>query len=190
MDTSTKDAVNTNHDLGNLNFLTKLSILKETPRKGWLVKVGIKRPESVADHCFRTAMMALVFSYGRPELDKRRLIEMALIHDLAEIETGDLLPEEKISSKEELGIGKEILASLEPRVRKRLLVLLAEYHNEKSPEAIILRQLDKLEMATQAREYERKGHDRSKLADFWGTAREAIHDSHLIALLKRTEKLT
>ena len=174
---------------GNLDFLTKLSVLKETPRKGWLMKAGIKKPESVADHLYRTALMALIFSYGRPDLDKRRLLEMALIHDLAEITIGDLMPKEKIGSKAELRAELEILSSLESRVRKRLLLLLTEYHDGKSPEAIMVKQIDKLEMALQAREYEREGNDRDKFEDFWLTAKRSIHDPDLTALLKRIESL-
>lgn len=174
---------------GNLDFLTKLSVLKETPRKGWVVKVGIERPESVADHLFRTAIMALIFAYWRPDLDKGKMIEMALIHDLAEITVGDLMPEEKISSKEELETGLKILSSLEPRVRKRLSLLLTEYHDGRSAEAVMLKQIDKLEMALQAREYERKGYDKSKLEDFWISAKRSIHDPQLTAILERIGKL-
>jgi len=175
--------------VGTLEFLTKLSVLKGTPRKGWLVKAGIKRPESVADHVYRTAMMALVLSYGRPDLDKQRLLEMALIHDLAEITVGDLMPEEKIGSTAEQKAELEILSSLESRVRKRLLLLLTDYHEGKSPEAIMLRQIDKLEMALQAREYILEGHDKKKFGDFWLTAKRSINDSDLKALLEGIEDL-
>lgn len=175
--------------VGDLKFLTKLSVLKQTPRKGWLAKAGIERPESVADHLYRTAMMALVFSYGRPDLDKRRLLEMALIHDLAEITIGDLMPEEKIGSKAELRAELKIISSLESRVRKRLALLLTEYHDGRSPEAIMLKQIDKLEMALQAREYEREGNDKKKFEDFWSTAKRSIYDPHLTALLEGIESL-
>ena len=97
---------------GTHEFITKLSVLKRTPKKGWIVKAGIERPESVADHVYRTAMMALVLSFERPDLDKQRLLEMALIHDLAEITVGELMPEEKIGSKAELKSELEILSSL------------------------------------------------------------------------------
>jgi len=174
---------------GTLEFLTKLSVLKGTPRKGWIVKAGIERPESVADHVYRTAMMALVLSFERPDLDKQRLLEMALIHDLAEITVGDLMPEEKIGRKAELKAELEIISSLESRVRKRFLLLLTEYHEGKSPEAIMLKQIDKLEMALQAQEYVREGNDRKKFEDFRVTAKRSIHEPNLIALLGEIDSL-
>lgn len=174
---------------GTLEFLTKLSVLKGTPRKGWLVKAGIEKPESVADHVYRTAMMALVLSFERPELDKRKLLEMALIHDLAEITVGDLMPEEKVGPKAELKAELEIISSLDSGVRKRFLMLLTEYHEGRSPEAIMLKQIDKLEMALQAQEYVREGNDRKNFEDFRLTAKRSIHDPNLLELLGEIERL-
>ncbi|MEM4702443.1 MAG: HD domain-containing protein, partial [Archaeoglobaceae archaeon] len=36
-----------------VKFIHEVGTLKMIPRSGWL-KIGIKNPESVAEHCFRT----------------------------------------------------------------------------------------------------------------------------------------
>ncbi|MEM4348410.1 MAG: HD domain-containing protein [Candidatus Anstonellaceae archaeon] len=64
--------------------------LKKLPRTGWL---DFAFPaESVADHSFGTALIALVLS-KMENLDKSSeadLLKLAILHDLAEAKTGDL----------------------------------------------------------------------------------------------------
>src|SRR5579863_4506443 len=75
------------------DFFYLVSELKKVPRKGWISKVGIERPESVADHSYGTAMMAMVLSDSHT-LDTEKILKMALLHDLAESITGDFMPDE------------------------------------------------------------------------------------------------
>lgn len=48
------------------------------------------RHESVAEHCWRMALMAYFVSDEFPELDMNKVIKMCLIHDLGEAFTGDI----------------------------------------------------------------------------------------------------
>ena len=48
------------------------------------------RPESVAEHSWRLALMAMLLTGEFPELDLNRVIRMCLIHDLGEAFTGDI----------------------------------------------------------------------------------------------------
>lgn len=69
-------------------FLLEASFLKHIPRSGYqFLRAG---NESVAEHVYCTAMIALVMSHLTPETDVRRLLSMCLVHDLAETRTGDL----------------------------------------------------------------------------------------------------
>src|SRR3989339_2211175 len=76
-----------------IDFLHKVGQLKGLKRTGWVYK-NIPDPESVAEHSFRTAILALVLA-DELKADKERLVKMALIHDLAESITGDLTPWDK-----------------------------------------------------------------------------------------------
>ncbi|MGI0059463.1 MAG: HD domain-containing protein, partial [Nitrosotalea sp.] len=44
------------------DFFYLASELKKVQRSGWKNKVGVEHPESVADHSYGTAIMAMVFS--------------------------------------------------------------------------------------------------------------------------------
>lgn len=69
--------------------------LKEVERTGWVLR-GVDEPESVADHSWGTAQLCLLFSsYATmdpdlAEIDPHRAVSMALVHDLAEVQVGDI----------------------------------------------------------------------------------------------------
>ena len=48
------------------------------------------RKESVAEHCWRVALMAYWMEDEFPEVDINKVIKMCLIHDLGECFTGDI----------------------------------------------------------------------------------------------------
>jgi putative hydrolase of HD superfamily len=67
--------------------------LKDLTRTGWVLR-GISDPESVADHSWGTALLALLFLPIAREhelsLDGERVLGLAVVHDIAEVETGDI----------------------------------------------------------------------------------------------------
>ncbi|MCS7144117.1 MAG: HD domain-containing protein [Archaeoglobaceae archaeon] len=74
-----------------VKFIHEVGSLKLTPRSGWL-KIGIELPESVAEHSFRTAIIAFLLAQKSGEsLEKSlRAAFLGLIHDLHETRTTDL----------------------------------------------------------------------------------------------------
>ncbi|MGH2613933.1 MAG: HD domain-containing protein [Thermomicrobiales bacterium] len=71
--------------------------LKGVPRTGWLDRgVDPRRVESVADHSLGVALLAWACAVERraqgADLDPQRVVVLALLHDLAEAETGDSPP--------------------------------------------------------------------------------------------------
>ncbi len=70
------------------DLLFEANFLKKVPRSGFQF-LGAGR-ESVAEHSFTTAFIALVMSHMIPEADSMRLVGMCLIHDLPEARIGDL----------------------------------------------------------------------------------------------------
>ena len=74
--------------------------LQRQKRTGW-IKSGIEEPESVADHSYRAALLAMVVPLTG--VDAGRCMRMALVHDLAESIVGDITPSCGISTDEKHG---------------------------------------------------------------------------------------
>lgn len=60
-----------------------------------------RRPESVAEHSWRIALMAFWLRDEFPQADMDRVIRMCLIHDLGECFTGDIPTFRKTAEDEE-----------------------------------------------------------------------------------------
>ena len=71
-----------------LDFFLLVGRLKTTKRTGWL-NHAVPAPESIADHMYRLAIMAYVFS---PPPTSLPAVFMAVTHDLAEAVAGDITP--------------------------------------------------------------------------------------------------
>ncbi len=157
-----------------LEFFTEIGKMKEKQRLGWVAE-GVKNPESVADHSFRMAMMILVLGKQRKDIDINKSMKMALVHDLAESQTGDILvdwklhhlgenvkrlegkgvygvtPGEKIQMEKD-GINKLFMLIED---EKEIQNLWDEYSERKTKEAVFVKSVDILEMFLQAFEYEK-----------------------------------
>ncbi|KAF8042027.1 hypothetical protein BT93_A0586 [Corymbia citriodora subsp. variegata] len=81
-----------------IDFLTLCHRLKTTKRKGW-INQGIDGPESIADHMYRMALMALIAD-DLPGLDRERCIKIAIVHDIAEAIVGDITPADGVPKAE------------------------------------------------------------------------------------------
>lgn len=145
-----------------LSFLKEIGKLKHLRRTGW-VREGIKNPESVADHSFRTAVMAMVLVDKFEKVDKEKVFRMALIHDIGEAIIGDVVIEraEQIDVKkrdEKEILEKEAIKKIFDTIGQGETYenMFAELIARQTKEANIVWQLDKLERAMQAYEYEEK----------------------------------
>ncbi|MBM3216505.1 HD family hydrolase [Candidatus Poribacteria bacterium] len=156
-----------------LDLLHSLEALKNLPRTGWRLR-GIRDGESIADHCFRTSFAAMMLAdalRGRGyDLDAERILRMALLHEIAEARIGDIpfpalahLPESEKAAAEESAARYllEPLGGLGDQYRD----IWQEYEARETPESLVVRVADKLEMLLQAWEYERAG--ARGLEDFW-----------------------
>ena len=160
-------------------------MLKTIHRQGWKEKLQIDYPESVADHSYSVSAMAMILS-DLEGLDSERIIKMAVLHDLAESITGDITPgkiinEEKIA-KENHAM-KKILSNLPDKITEQYLEIWNEYKNNSSQESNLLHDIDKLEMAFQAKFYQEKGMPKEKLVTFYDTAKMEIKNKNLRNIL-------
>ncbi len=171
-------------ELDNLvEFFRMPGLLKRVPRSGW-VEVGVDSPESVADHTFRTAILCMIFS-DLEGLDRLKMLQMALIHDLPEVIIGDLTPSERTEEARERedAAMKQLLSLLPERLQERYLKIWLEYRECKTREANAVRELEKLEMALQAREYEKAQPSLKVLEQFVHSADRVIRSPEVRKLL-------
>jgi putative hydrolase of HD superfamily len=168
-----------------ITFLHTCSLLKVTKRTGWLLR-GLVDIESVADHSWRMSLMALLLG-SSAGIDAQRAMSIAVVHDLAEALVGDIAPGQ--------GVDKAMKQLLEADAMKSIVGQLAaenaalgrhvselwlEYEGAQTAEALFVKDMDKLEMILQAREYERaRGVD---LQDFFDGTRGKIVTDVAIAL--------
>ncbi|MFC2029635.1 HD family hydrolase [Chloroflexota bacterium] len=158
-----------------LEMLLETMTLKRMPRTGWLMR-GVPHVESVADHSYGVAIVSLVLcdalvEGGDPalELDRERVLIMALLHDLAEVRLTDLpasathlIPPAEKGSAEGLAI-TQLLSPL--AAGDQFAALWREFEDRASPEGQLVRDADKLEMMVQCLRYEQAGS--RGLDEFW-----------------------
>jgi putative hydrolase of HD superfamily len=131
-----------------VKLLFEAGMLKFIPRSGWF-KIGIKNPESVAEHSFRTALIAFIIAYlETSDVSKASKASfLALIHDFHESRTLDL---HKLSrryvSVDSRKAFEDQLGSLPEDMRKEIEVLMKEFGD-------IVKDADRLELLLQAKEY-------------------------------------
>lgn len=112
------------------------------------------RHESVAEHCWRMALMAYFVSDEFPELDMNKVIKMCLIHDLGECFTGDIptfLKSASDEKKEDTALF-DWVASLPAPYNTELAALYTEMGALQTDEAKLYKALDKLEAVIQHNE--------------------------------------
>lgn len=152
--------------------------LKALPRAGW-VRAGVPTPESVAAHSWGVAWLALVLC--PPELDLRRVLAIAVLHDLPEVRAGDITPHDGLSRADKHSREHGAAVALFEG-RPDLLALWEDYAHRSSPEARFVHALDKLDMALQAQRYQRESS--LNLQEFLASARATLAGGGLAALLE------
>ena len=170
-----------------LDFFKNASNLKNISRQGWIDELSIKHPESVADHSYSMAIMAMIIS-DLDNYNSEKILKMVLLHDLAESKIGDFTPN-KISKNEkeklENNAFNEIIEQLPNSIKSEYDKIWKEYQNNSSLEAQIVHQIDKLEMALQAKIYQKSGLSKEDITTFLETAKSDITHPKLKDILNQ-----
>ena len=127
-----------------IDFLAKVEKLKCNTRHCW---TSTGRQESVADHSWRLAVIALLVADEFPEVDIDKVIRMCLIHDFGEAVTGDIpsfLKTEKDEENESSAING-LLELLPADISCEFSRLFTEMEELSTPEAKLFKALDKIE---------------------------------------------
>lgn len=170
-----------------INFFKTAANLKKISRQGWIDKLSLDNPESVADHSYSMAIMSMIIS-DMNNYDSEKILKMVLLHDLAESKIGDFTPDQlsKEMKKEiENNAFCKIVAELPEDIKLQYLKIWEEYQENTSVESILVHQIDRLEMTLQAKRYQREGHPKSKLESFFKSAEKDITDPKLKELFTK-----
>lgn len=139
-------------------FAFELGVLKRVRRAGWW-HVGVRDPESVAEHSLRVAQLAAMLA-AMEGADPVRAAFLGLWHDSQETRTGDLAqtakPYVELASNET--ITADQTAQLPDTVRKTVQDAVTEYETQATAEARCAKDADKLECLIQALEYRAAGY--------------------------------
>ena len=111
-------------------------------------------PESVAEHSWRAALMAMLLAPEFPGVEIDRVVRMCIIHDLGEAVTGDIptfLKNRADEETEDRAVAG-MLATLPEETRREFSALSAEMNALETPEARLYKIIDKLEAVIQHNE--------------------------------------
>jgi putative hydrolase of HD superfamily len=160
-------------------FFHSVLELKSIKRAGWVSKVQVEDAESVADHTFSMATMAMLLS-DMLGFNTHKVIKMVLMHDLAESIVGDYMPGD-VTARQKLAKEKKamkfILSGLPEEVREEYEEIWLEYLHNRTEIARFVHRMDKLEMALQANQYAKQGYSDNLLAPFFESAKTALGDA-------------
>ncbi len=146
-----------------LDFFAEAGLLKMIHRSGWWV-AGISHPESVAEHCFRCAVIGFYMAHLEGA-DPYKVLVMTLFNDIHESRINDLhkMGHYYIDFKEaERKVFKDQVALLDQRVKFELERFRREYEVQGTKEGLVARDADILECLVQAKEYLHQGYPGAK----------------------------
>lgn len=155
-DLNDRNDPNDRNDLDNrtklgrqLDFIKQAERLKSVVREAW---TSTGRRESTAEHSWRLALLAMLLAPSF-EVDMEKTLMMCLIHDLGELYVGDISaasnPDEAQKHAQEERDVRSVLSLLPELQGEMLLSLWQEYNANSTPEAKLVKALDKAETIIQ-----------------------------------------
>lgn len=135
-------------------FLSILSVAEKLKCNTRHSDTSSGRRESVAEHSWRIALMAMLLEDEFPDTDINKVIKMCLIHDLGEAFTGDIATFNKTDadSRKEEDIFWNWIATFPEPQKSEFQILLKEMLELQTKEAKLYKALDKMEAVIQHNE--------------------------------------
>ena len=139
-------------------LIYETGLLKLSKRTGWWL-CGVKDPESIAEHSFRTAIIAGLLA-GMEGADPARATFLAVWHDSQETRVGDIphIGRRYLQAASNEHVTEHQVTGIPAAVADQLRGLVHEYENGDSLEVQCAHDADKLECLFQAIEYRDSGH--------------------------------
>lgn len=143
---------------GVATFLHEAGHLKNLPRSGWLL-LGIRQPESVAEHSFRVGMIGLVLA-ALEGADPGQTAALCLMHDVHETRIGDVpsVGRSYVTTATPQAVSAHQTSGMPEKVAATLQALTGEYEDTETIESRVAHDADKIETLLQATEYAAQGY--------------------------------
>ncbi|PHM56723.1 HD domain-containing protein [Xenorhabdus sp. KK7.4] len=129
-----------------ISFIMELDKLKNVYRKTKIL--SNERHENSAEHSWHFALAVISFAPYAGNVNISRVIQMALIHDIVEIDAGDViafdLAAREAIHEQEVQAAKRIFGLLPESQRDHFLALWHEYEDGETPEACFAKMLDRV----------------------------------------------
>lgn len=144
---------------GAMTFIFEAGVLKRAARTGWWF-TGVKHPESIAEHSFRTALIGMMLA-AMEGADPARVSMMCVLHDTQESRITDIphIAKRYLTAAPNTTVTADQVAACPPEVADVITAAVAEYEAGETLEAVVARDADKLECLVQAVEYRHQGID-------------------------------
>lgn len=145
----------------DIDFLLESYNVKDEVRTGWLFR-GVKDPESVASHVWGVKFLCLLYA-EEEGVNEGKAVKMAVVQDLPEAKTGDLVSEKhgsryNRSDEEKEELERQAIHDLPPEERfDDIIGLWEEYQERETHVAKFVKDMDMLDMCIQALKYEKEG---------------------------------
>lgn len=139
-------------------LIYETGLLKLSKRTGWWL-CGVKDPESIAEHSFRTAIIAGLLA-GMEGADPAHTTFLAVWHDSQETRVGDIpyLGRRYLQAASNEQVTEDQTAGLPSVLTEQLRGLVREYESGDTLEVHCAHDADTLECLFQAIEYRDSGH--------------------------------
>ena len=150
-----------------LKFFETIHPLDQVKRAGYILR-GVPEPESVAAHSHFLAVLTLLMCDQYPEdFDREKALAIALTHDLCEAQLMDIpMPAADAHLKEAKDKAEQAITE---KLFEGFDVKYGQYHAEfleaSTPEARLVRGLDKAQMMLKISMYQQEG--KGRLKEFW-----------------------
>ncbi|MBQ7380045.1 MAG: HD domain-containing protein [Clostridia bacterium] len=127
-----------------IEFAGVIEKLKCHTRHSW---TSSGRHESVAEHTWRLAVLAMLCEDEYPGLDMNKVIRMCLIHDFGEALTGDVPSFQKTEQNEQIerAAWEQIFSMLPEPYSTEIRALYEEMERMETPESKLYKALDNME---------------------------------------------
>ena len=140
-----------------MELLEVINALNNLARTGWMLRgIPPAHAETVAQHTFTTALLTLYLAEKLAGVDTYKAVTMALIHDLPEASTGDIISHVK---RQHPSIEEELERKFINKLGlEKARELYMEYIKQETLEAKLVKIADQLATYIQALEYKKRGY--------------------------------
>ena len=137
-----------------INELIKTLQLKDEKRSGQQL-YNIEDPDSIAAHSWSVSLLTLIYG-TKSDINLEKALKMAIVHDIPEIETGDIAKRANKENQEASDEEKEqnelnaILDISKNLRRNEIRQLWKDYNMKNTPEAKLVKDMDLIETSLTA----------------------------------------